>query len=260
MIRTLKSSLLSRVAALSLILVVTRAAYAAPILHGNRIGTTVDYIGIQEESQTDPGPALFGPPTIGGDTLDFNPQNFAASTTAAGGSDQTDSNLQFMIVAHPGKSISSIFFTESGDTGLIGFTGDALTNVFAHFEVEIVGVNNLPVSFNVPPQDMTFAPNAGTYQLSVLGPPIFNSAWNGSVFIDLGPTVALHSITGAVTKVNVSMDNRLSAASSPGASAFIQKKDADGLIITVNVVPEPASAVVALIALAVGGGLARRRR
>jgi MYXO-CTERM domain-containing protein len=63
-----------------------------------------------------------------------------------------------------------------------------------------------------------------------------------------------------VTKVNVSLDNTLSAASQQGTSAFIQKKDADGLIITVDIVPEPSSAVVGLLAVAMGGGLVRRRR
>jgi hypothetical protein len=266
MIRTTYSTLLSRAAALTFTLAAVGVAQAAPIVHGNRIGTTVDYIGIQEESGTDPiqgsapGPGLFGAPTIGGDTLDFNPQNFVAATTAAGGSDQTDSNLQFMIVAHPGKSIQSIFFTESGDTGLSGFTGDAATEVDAFFNVEIAEVNGVPVSFNVPQQQMIFAPNGGAYQLSVVGGPIFNSGWNGSILVDLGPTIALNGITGRVTKVNVSIDNRLTAASSAGASAFIQKKDADGLIITTNVVPEPASAAIALLAVALGGSLARRRR
>jgi hypothetical protein len=101
------------------------AASAAPILYGNFPAATVDYVGVQEESSTDParnvlGSGLFGSPTIGGDTMDFNPQAFAANATN-GSSDITDSNLQFMIVAHPGQAITGVIFTEAGDTSLTGF-------------------------------------------------------------------------------------------------------------------------------------------
>src|SRR5687767_13827704 len=63
-----------------------RDASAAPLIYGNFPGATVDFIGVQEESSTepgDPGPALFGSPNVAGDSMDFDPQGFAASTNGA---------------------------------------------------------------------------------------------------------------------------------------------------------------------------------
>jgi hypothetical protein len=260
------AKLFAPVAALCLA-AITNQASAAPIVYGNFPAATVDYIGVQEESSTDPGNGFFGAPTIGGDTMDFNPQAFAANApnTAIGSADITDSNLQFMIKAHPGKSIGAITFTEAGDTALTGFApADAFTAVATTLIVEISEVNGLPVSYNVPLAGLSFSPSGGTYQLSVDGAPLpfYQTAWTGSIFLDLGPTIVAENITGAVTKVNVSIDNTLTATASAGASGFIQKKDADGLVITVDTdnIPEPASFVSALSAIALASGMIRRRK
>jgi hypothetical protein len=235
------------------VFVAARTTDAAPIVYGSFPSVNVDYVGVQEESTTDPGLGLFGPPTVANDAMDFNPQAFAANATN-GSSDITDSNLQFMIVAKPGKQINSVIFTEAGDTNLTGFSGDAFSSVTTSVFIEIAEINGVPTSINLPVASLAFAPSGGTYQLSVDGAPnpFYATPWNGSVIVDL--------LQNGVTKVNVSLDNSLSAASQQGTSAFIQKKDADGLIITVDIVPEPSSAVVGLLAVALGGGLVRRRR
>ena len=65
-----------------------------------------------------------------------------------------------------------------------------------------------------------------------------------------------------VTKVNISLDNSLSAASVLGTSAFIQKKDADALVITTTskpIIPEPGTALIAMIAMTLCGSVLRRR-
>src|ERR1700752_1303987 len=90
-----------------LFLIAARGADAAPIVYGNFPGSTIDYLGVQEESSSDPGTEKFGAPTVTGDNMDFNPQAFAASSTGAA-SDITDSNLQFMVKAHPGQAITGI--------------------------------------------------------------------------------------------------------------------------------------------------------
>jgi hypothetical protein len=61
-----------------------------------------------------------------------------------------------------------------------------------------------------------------------------------------------------VTKISVNIDNILTAASQDGSTALIAKKDADGLVVTVNV-PEPASCLLACTGLMLAA-LFRRRR
>ena len=53
---------------------------AAPINYGNFNGTNVMYLGVTEDSSTDPTP-LFGPPTVTNDSLSFNPVSFGATPT-----------------------------------------------------------------------------------------------------------------------------------------------------------------------------------
>jgi hypothetical protein len=61
-----------------------------------------------------------------------------------------------------------------------------------------------------------------------------------------------------VTKISVNMDNILTAASLANSSAVIAKKDADGLVVTVNI-PEPASSLLACTGLALLALFGRRR-
>lgn len=254
------------VCALSLLLLQSGISTATPINRGTFMGTTVTYVDVIEDSVTDPGlvvagplGGLFGVPTIAGDALDFNPKNFAA--TASGGSvDQTDGNLQFMVVAKPGNAIGSIAFTERGDTALSGLSGEAFTSVTNQIFVEINEVNGLPVDINLPATAMTFTPSGGTYLLSVdgMGNPSYTTDWLGNAFIDIGPFLPVGSFA---TKVSVSLDNRLIALSQAGTTAFIQKKDFDGVTITVetNDIPEPATWLLTLVALS-GCGVTRSRR
>ncbi|MCA9258987.1 MAG: hypothetical protein KDA61_07295 [Planctomycetales bacterium] len=232
--------------------------YAAPIVHGDYIGATVDYLGVQEESATDPGATLFAAPTISGDSLDFNPTNFAATASGANGNDITDSNLQFDVMAHAGKGIQSLSITEAGDASLAGFSNDALASVTTNVFVDILELNGTtPVSINVQ-ADLAFSPSNGTYQLSVVGGPTFNTAWSGNVLLDLSSY--LPNTSDLVTKIHVSLDNTLTALSQDGTSAFIQKKDADAsaISIDINTLPEPTSLLVALTGVAAVFGLRRR--
>ena len=267
----MKSMLMSRFAARGLRLACASAfsvavlgyssANAAPIVYGDFDGDTVMYLDVQEESSTDPGASLFGAPTIGGDGLDFDPQAFAASSTGLD-SDVTDSNLQFTVMAKPGFGVTSITFSEAGDTSLSGLAGDAQTTVAALFFVDILEVNIAgvltPVSVSATPVMMTFSPQ-DSWLLSVDGPG--SRAWTGSLFLDLGPTLAANGLGNATaTKVGVSLNNTLTASSTAGAAAFIQKKDADARVVTIEtkVIPEPASLATLVAALAVAS-VGRRR-
>ena len=90
------------------------------------------------------------------------------------------------------------------------------------------------------------------FKLTVDGPG--TKAWTGDSLINLVPY-------GAVTKLHISLDNSLSASSLAGTSAFIQKKDADALVITITTteIPEPGTLAMVLVGMAVGGVVSRRR-
>ena len=89
---------------------------------------------------------------------------------------------------------------------------------------------------------------------------MFATAWSGLALVDINQALVdegVNFINGA-TKINVTVDNTLSANSINGTSAFIKKKDFDGITVTSNV-PEPTAALLALLAAA-GSSMANRRR
>ncbi|MCA9261638.1 MAG: hypothetical protein KDA61_20615 [Planctomycetales bacterium] len=233
------------------------ATFAAPIPHGDRVGATVDYLNIQEESGSDAGAELFGAPTISSDSLDFNPTNFAASASN-GATDTTDSTLGFTIVAHPGKAIKSVSIVEAGDASLSGFSNDAQASVTARVTVEVLEINgSTAVSYSTA-DNLAFSPNGGSYLLSAVGSPTFNTAWDGNLLVDVTPL--LPSPTDFASKVQVTLFNVLTATSQDGTSAFIQKKDADASSVSIDAVtvPEPAAALAALFSMAIAATCRRR--
>lgn len=245
---------------------------AASINYGNFMGATVSYEGVTEASATDPVP-LFGAPTVSGDSLDFNPVGFSASSTN-GGANITDGQLLFMAKAKPGLGLTAIQITERGDTTLAGFGTDAtftsvsLTGVLNINEVGNVGINAISIPFSFS----SVGPSGGTFGLATDfgGGPGGTIAWNGSALIDLTPAnpiiaagYADQGLNLAVpaTKVSVNFDNTLIAISQQGTSALIAKKDQ--IIITLRTppggdIPEPTS--VMLVLLSMVGGLCVRRR
>src|SRR5215510_6970817 len=73
-----RMTLVASALAICLISVVV-PAYAASINYGSFPGATVMYTDVTESSVTDPVP-LFGAPVVSGDSIDFTPVNFAASS------------------------------------------------------------------------------------------------------------------------------------------------------------------------------------
>jgi hypothetical protein len=131
--------------------------------------------------------------------------------------------------------------------------------VTATIFVEINELNGVVIApINVPAQAMVFTPSGGDYQLSVdgTGPGSYTFDFSGAVFIDLGPYVPFGSTP---TKISVTLDNTLTALSQDGTTAFIQKKDFDGVSITVDTfdIPEPTTAFLALLSLVALSGTRR---
>ena len=249
----------------------TPISYVGPSSNGTMTGWwagNVWYANVTEDNDEDNGDTamLFGAPTgTTGTSINFSPQGFIAnSENADSGPVIVDSQLSFMVIAGQGAVINNFQFEEFGDTTLArGFddTLDAFTEIEASFIVSIVEIDNvlLPIPVTVT-GSMTFSPSDGDYQLSVDAPTdlSYTEIFEGSVFFDIDQILADEGLSyqfGA-TKLNVTLDNTLTAISEVGTEAFIKKKVANGITITTNV-PEPSSAILVLLAIS-GAAVARR--
>jgi hypothetical protein len=268
-----------------------RPSLGAQINYGTFAGTNVTYVDVTEDSGADEPEPLFGMPTVSEDSIDFNPVGFDASSMGGGDADITNSNLVFMVTSNSGSRISSLTFSEAGDTTLAGTvpmgsmgtaTSVTATGVLDIHEVDVdgddvfdpVGINHISVPFS-----LTFSPSGGSYFLGTdgAGGPIYHSPWSGSVDIDIDAILAANGIVlppgpidpnGGATKISVDLDNTLTAVSQVGTSAHIAKKDFGGITIRANVptepggdeeIPEPATLILAGAAM-MGLALGRRRR
>lgn len=241
----------------------------AAMVYGNFSGDTVDYIAVTEDTNTGDTLPLFGAPTVSGDSLDFDPVGFSASSSGGGAPDFTDGQLSFMIEAKSGNVINSLLLTEAGDTSLgrgLGSLDDAETEVTADIFIDILEVDGVPINQINVSGAMTFTPSSGSYSLSGDGggSSAFQTSWTGSYFVDFLPVLTANGITGDVTKVSVNLDNTLRAASATGSSAFIAKKDFDGGVnITPNpdqnMIPEPATVTLAALGMLAFAGWRRVR-
>jgi hypothetical protein len=268
--------------AILLFSVLSNPVLSAQMNYGSHMGTNVTYVNVTEDSGADEPSVLFGPPTVTGNSMDFNPTGFDAESEEVD-ADITDSNLVFMVTAKSGSRISQITLNEAGDTTLSGnVTPGSMNTASAVFasgvldihEVNFQGINHISVPFS-----FTFSPSGGTYFLGTDGGggPAFATEWNGSVTLDIDAILTANGFVippgaidpdGGATKISIDMDNTLVAVSQAGTDARIAKKDFGAVVIRSNVptepggdpeIPEPASFV--LVGLSVLGlGMARRSR
>lgn len=226
----------------------TPAFAGTNINYGTWVGTTVTYQDVTESSATDQTP-MYGAPLISGNTLDFNPQGFAATSTG-GGIDLTDGQLNLLIQAHSGYAIPAIQFSEAGDFSLAGFgSANTRVTVAATFfldvlQVDGVGINPLSLTAN-----MTFTPNANG-QFDLINNAGIGNIWTGAINFNLNDALTAHNIdfVNGATEVRVNLDNTLLAISEAGSTAYIAKKDFKALGITV--VPEPSVIALSLFGVA----------
>src|SRR5688572_2497840 len=98
-------------------------AEAAPINYGDKVGQDVTYRMVTEDSSSDTvPPCMYCEPTVGGNTLNFNPVGFDAASSNGSAADITDGQLLFMIESNDKqtKAIQNFKISETGDTTLSG--------------------------------------------------------------------------------------------------------------------------------------------
>ncbi len=214
-------------------------ASAVPMGYGDFSAATVTFRNVTEDSTTDPlPPALYGAPSVAGNSLDFSNVSFGASATGAAGIDLTQGSLTMGIEASCGAFITRIVLREAGDYSLIGSGGAgtlAAVAAAAYLDVlEVDGVPITPINLNA---NLVFAPSNGDFDLANDGSALAR-IWNGELVIDVTALLRSQAITGRATKVALTLNNMLAATSEAGTAAFIGKQDVD---VDVQTVPEPGT-------------------
>ncbi len=249
-----------------LLLFGSSAAWAGSINYGDfgpdfPPGVTI-YLDVKESSGTDPvPPPLYGPPSLSGDTLDFDPAGFVASATG-GDEDITDGQLNFDLMVlqtldDVAGGVTALAISESGDFTLYG-SGTTTTSIAAGIFAEVVifevdGVAVDPITVVASTQ----------FSTDLVSSPGLVQPWGMTLLIDFGPALinaGLQPAFGA-TKMEVVIDDQLVAVSEDDTVAYIAKKDFTiNPVVTLNPdfepVPEPATALLLLTVIAAA---ARRR-
>ncbi len=234
----------------ALLLALAGPSFAASVNYGDFAGPTVMYLDVTETANT-PGdsPPLFGPPSLNGDQLEFDP-TFSAS--AGGGAiDLTDGQLNVTLMATQGAALTVIQVSESG-TYSLGGVGSAATQIGYGLSLASVTVLEVDGIALVAPVALAAASVSGTDDLSQGTDGM--TPWSLGLTYDVNAalTVAGVEFKGGATKLEIALDDMLFAISEVESTAAIQKGR-----FTIDIVPEPTG--LALVGLGVLLGALRRR-
>lgn len=219
----------------------------------------ISFTNIFESSVTDPLP-LYGPPTGFAVGLDFSPANFG-TFSAGGGGDITDGQLNFTLVAAANNlgytSIDNINLFEAGDFSLTGTgTAGTIASAGAILRASVTQVNGVDIA----PVSLTTANAAVNFNL--LANPGMVQPWSLGTSINVSAQMmSLFGPNQHATKIDVVINNQMVSISEPLSVSFVAKKE---FVISVGansvIVPEPAAASLAMIALAAFSSTVRRKR
>jgi hypothetical protein len=232
--------------ALALALLLGSAAVSSAASYGNFYspGATVQFLNVADLN------GLFGAPTVSFESLDFSPNTFEADCAVSASCPPTphtvSDTLTLQIAATAGNFIEKIRLSEAGDTSINSFLNAfAATSVTADVFVDILAIDGSAVNGVNANTQMVFT-SGGTFDTNVQGNG--THTWTGNLLLELDAIIAAAALTGQATLVEISISNTLTAFAESGASARIEKKDFDGVGITV--IPEPASALLMGLGLA----------
>ena len=220
-------------------LLANQSALYADIVYGDFTSDTVEFINVREINLDNE--ALYGAPlSTNEDTLSLGANGFISNSVSNNSLDVLDGRLSFDVQARPGFLIDSITVQEYGSFTVVGDQSAASVRADGFATVN----NNVTL---------------GSLLVEEFGP--------AAPFQNSGPYSEEFTISGLATGgvVRFDVDNRLSTAAfntggNTNSSAFIDKKGFNVVVNTIPAtaaVPEPASAVVSLLAF---GLLSVRRR
>lgn len=224
---------------------------------GGLVGPNITYLTVAEDTMRIPGPdpaQLFGPPTLSGNVLDFNPIGYDASA-ANGGSEMTRSLLQSTIQTNtPADSIGQLIIKEKGGYMMMG--GSPLNSVNTNLDIgmiTILAVNGVPLGSPINVLPTTTYSNIGS-GLVTTGPfgngmtinevgPSSAGMWFATANFNVAGALAANGVSGVASKVELMINNYLGAQAAPGAANMsdIDKKD---FYVYYVPVPEPSTLVL----------------
>ncbi len=270
----------SLVASLTAILVasaVTRI-HADPIVYGDMIGDQLTYIGITENSTTDPFPedenelfvGLYGTPEMLGDALQFNVPTFAAQAVGGPALDLTDGFLTFALLAEDDMLLTRLFIEEFGSVHLQSpLGGSDITNVGIATPV-FVDIQQVVLDDGTPEGQTVVLDEPITIEelslqvrpVPTMGREVFGFAsdpdvvsWVADLDVDLvaeliatRPDIDDNFPVRGVRRMRFNMNNTLSASAEDAfASAFIDKKQVSINPTLISNVPEPLAPFALLL-------------
>jgi hypothetical protein len=238
--------------ACALTLLIGSASDLRAASYGNFSGNTVTFVDVQDVN------GLYGTPIVSGDSLDFNPNTFETDCSYSASCPPTPSEaadqLTLHIDADGGYFIEQIQLSEAGDTTLVSLIDAfAVTTVVGDVFVDVLELNGAPAN-NINGNALMVFTSDGDFRSDEDG--YGTHIWTGELLVDIDQLIADAGQTGKATLVGLSIANTLTAMGEAGAAARIQKKDIDGLAITV--IPEPGTALLMGLGLLALAGRGRR--
>lgn len=222
------------------------------------VGTEVTYPSVSESNSGTT--AMYGTPAVSGDNLVFGNMNF--STSSINGSPPltfVDGQINAIIQAKPGFTLSSFKLTENGDynvsAGALTPTAIGYVKVFPQaVQITVLAENGVPLAtplVNNTSVIMSLSPSGGDFQTGI---DPSTGSWAGSATANLAALFGSNNITS----VSIAFDNQLEAESQVGAIATISKKGFTIDPTTAAAVPEPTT--LGLLVAGIALGTTRRRR